>query len=138
MQEDARCTPCPSMGNVTVGCTSTELRVPPGYMVRALGCSTDPSAQLLSRCSVRCRSSRRGGLRSRRGHQSLRLVSVPQRDGPLHLYVRTSLRRFASPGDAVLQEQRLAQACRGGHFNASSVPGERAQDRVEGGWIWRL
>jgi len=73
-KEDARCTPCPSMGNVTIGCTSTELRVPPGYMV-----DFDRDAATNLSAWYRC------------------------------------------PNE---------MACRGGHFNASSVPGERAQELV--------
>ena len=43
-QEDADCAQCPNLGNLTIHCTSTELHLPAGYMVRALGCSSDLSA----------------------------------------------------------------------------------------------
>ncbi|CAE7720847.1 unnamed protein product, partial [Symbiodinium sp. KB8] len=72
VQEDARCTPCPNMENVTIGCTSTELHVPPGYMVDF---DRDVAADLSA--WYRC------------------------------------------PNE---------MACRGGHFNASSVPGARAEE----------
>jgi len=73
-KEDPRCTPCPNMGNLTIGCTSTELRVPPGYMVD-FDRDVDANLSAWYRC----------------------------------------------PNE---------MACRGGHFNASSVPGARAEELV--------
>ncbi|CAE6938127.1 unnamed protein product [Symbiodinium sp. CCMP2592] len=71
-EEDARCTSCPKIGNLTIACTATELQLPPGYMVDFDRTSaTDLSGW------YRC------------------------------------------PNE---------MACRGGHFNASSVPGEPAQE----------
>jgi len=123
VQEDAHCTPCPNMGQVTIGCTSAELLVPPGYMVRALGCSSDPSAQPLfgamHQLTRRWTSIATWPLISPHG------IGAPMR-WPLAL-VREIMIRSASP--ATLQElPRSAEACRGGHFNASEVAGERAQD----------
>ncbi|CAE6960190.1 unnamed protein product [Symbiodinium sp. CCMP2456] len=72
--EDARCTACPKMGNLTIDCTPTELKLPPGYMV-----DFDHTAANDLSGWYRC------------------------------------------PNE---------MACPGGHFNASSVPGEPVQELV--------
>ncbi|CAE7249743.1 MSH1 [Symbiodinium sp. CCMP2592] len=72
--QNASCTPCPTMENITIFCTSTEMLLPPGYMV-------DFDRDVASNLSA----------------------------------------WYRCPNE---------MACRGGHFNASSVPGERAQELV--------
>ena len=75
------CTACPKTGNLTIDCTPTELKLPPGFMVRAsVQIRAQPIPNSVSRALI---ISRRGGLRSHGGQRSLRLVPVPQRDGLL-------------------------------------------------------
>ncbi|CAE7397738.1 unnamed protein product [Symbiodinium necroappetens] len=72
--EDARCTSCPNMGNLTIDCTPTELKLPPGYMV-----DFD------------------------------------------HTVANDLSGWYRCPNE---------MACPGGHFNASSVPGEPVEELV--------
>jgi len=72
--EDARCTACPKTGNLTIDCTPTELKLPPGFMV-----DFD------------------------------------------HTVANDLSGWFRCPNE---------MACRGGHFNASSIAGEPVQELV--------